>query len=60
MNQKSYDRQPQLERSSNSVAPNDASINGADADGVTLDEPFEEGDEMFNLLLDDKSEDEEE
>ena len=58
MKQKSYDRQQQLEQSINACAPNDANSNGTNSDGVTLDEPVEEGDAMFNLLSDDESEDE--
>ena len=60
MKQKAYDRQNNQEQSINKAPPNDANINGANADGVTLDEPVKKGDAMFNLLLDDESEYEEE
>ena len=55
MKHKAYDRLHKWERSINAGAPNDANINGANADGVTFDEPVEEGDAVFNLLSDDES-----
>ena len=57
MKQKSYDRQQKWEWSSNEDAPKDSNSICANSDGVTLDEPVEEGDAMLNLLLDDKSKD---
>ena len=55
MKHKAHDLQQQWEQSSDEGVPNDTNIYGANADGVTFDEPVEEGDAVFNLLSDDES-----
>ena len=60
MKHKAHDIQQQRELSSDEGVSNDTNSNGENADGVTLDEPVEDGDAMLNLLSDEESEDGEE